>query len=376
MQGMEPAEDDLRLLWRHADVLLALLDDDGRFVAVNPAWTALLGWTEAQLLGHRIQEFMVSEDVAGDAPRFTRVDGRRSAREVELRVRHADGSIRWLQWTADQHESGWYVAGRDVTARRTTQRALQRSERRSRAILTALREGLVVIGPDRRILEVNDRFAEMTGWSARDIVGIGPPFPWWPPGPDGELAADALQAALRGDGSSHELTFVRRDGGAFRALVDDAPLVEDPGARPGTLSVVRDISELTDARDRLREAHDVARLCSWEWFDDGDRVVITYDGMRPEMPPAYEVTGDRVVSVLGAEDRERARRLRDETAAGMRAEFVAEFRVDHPSIDVARVEWRGRPLRDAAGRLVGVRGTAQDVSRRDVTSDVAPASEA
>lgn len=365
MPVMEPTEDELRLFWKRSGVLFCIIDERGRLTAVNSVWTDLLGWREDQLLGHRPQEFIHPDDLARARPGVVGgdADGKHRLPEREHRFRNADGSVRWLQWSGYDRDGRWYGVGRDVTAMHTAQVALQHSERRSRATLTALREGLVITGADGRVLEINDRFAEMTGWTAREIVGARPPHPWWPP-EDHERATALLHASTEGGPASRELTFMRRNGERFPALVDKAPLVERSAARPSTLFVVRDITELSQARDRLRASHEVARISGWEWFTEDDRVVITYDGMRPGTPPQYEVTGDDIIAVIAPEDRELARRLRDETAVGIREELMVDLRVAWPDIAVEWVEWRGRPMRDADGTIVGVRGTAQDISAR------------
>lgn len=363
MDHAEPTADQLRLFWDRAGVLFCIVGPDRRIACVNQAWTDLLGWREDQLLGRLPEEFLHPDDVpATRRVGFTDLGDEQRMLEHRTRCRHADGSVRWIQWSGHLRDGYWFGVGRDITAMHSAHRALQHSERRSRATLEALREGLVIVTPDRRIAEVNDRFAEMTGWSVRELIGRNPPYPWWPP-EEYERADALLRAAARGEHGSRELTFMRRDGSRFPALVDEAPLVENAEGRPSTLSVVRDATELTDARDRLREAHEVARLSSWEWYDD-DRVVIHYDGMRPETPPRYEVTGAQVLQAIAPDDRAVARRLRDEVSAGTREEFHVDLRVESAAIDVAWVEWRGQPLRGPRGSIVGVRGTAQDITAR------------
>lgn len=363
MAEMEPTEDELRLFWNRAGVLLCVLDEDRRLTAVNDAWTDVLGWREQQLLGHRPEEFMHPDDLVRAREAIVEIEGEQRFLEREHRFRHADGSIRWLLWSGYVRGGRWHGVGRDITAMHTSQVALQHSERRSRAMLTALREGLVIVGADGRVLEVNDRFAEMTGWTAREVIGIRSPHPWWPP-EDHERSRALLRAAGNAGHATRELTFMRRNGERFPALVDKAPLVERSAARPASLFVIRDITELTEARDRLREAHEVARLSGWEWFTEGDRVCINYDGMRPGTPPRYEVTGSDIIGMLAPEHRALARRLRDETADGTRDELMVDLRVESPNIEVEWVEWRGRPLRDANGQIIGVRGTAQDITAR------------
>ncbi|MBJ7332492.1 MAG: PAS domain S-box protein, partial [Solirubrobacteraceae bacterium] len=352
------------MFWDRADLLFATIGAEGRFAAVNPAWTRVLGWTPDELIGRRAVEFIHRDDLertrATSRPQMS--TGEFRIHDFENRYQHKDGSVRWLQWSGYERDGIWYASARDVTATRISHGALQASERRSRAILAALREGLLIIGPDRRIVEVSDSFAQMVGFTARELVGIRPPYPWWPPEDD-----EIKRAPPRGEEPqlrSLELEFRRRDGSRFTALIDEAPLAGPPGTRTSTLLVIRDLTELVDTRARLEEAHQVARLSSWEWHTDG-RAVIHYDGMRPDMPPRYETTTDRVLAILTPESRERARRMREELTDGTSEEFVGDMQINSAEFAAIEwVEWRVRPLKAPDGTVIGVRGTAQDITAR------------
>ncbi|MFN8111136.1 MAG: diguanylate cyclase [Thermoleophilia bacterium] len=49
------------------------------------------------------------------------------------------------------------------------------------ARLAAAPHGLLVVAPDRTVLDVNERFCDMTGLRRDQVVGARPPYPWWPP---------------------------------------------------------------------------------------------------------------------------------------------------------------------------------------------------
>ena len=49
-------------IWSISQDLLVISDLDGTFVSVNPAWTAMLGWSEAALVGKSAQSFVHPDD--------------------------------------------------------------------------------------------------------------------------------------------------------------------------------------------------------------------------------------------------------------------------------------------------------------------------
>jgi diguanylate cyclase (GGDEF)-like protein/PAS domain S-box-containing protein len=103
-------------LFELASDLLATLDRDGRFTALNPAWERALGWSREELLGTRAVDLVQPEDVkrtlALDDPACDAVP---DIAEFENRYRCKDGSYRRLQWNARLVDGVWYTVARDVT---------------------------------------------------------------------------------------------------------------------------------------------------------------------------------------------------------------------------------------------------------------------
>lgn len=355
-----PGDPDIQMFWERATELFAVVGADGRFLRVNPAWTRVLGWSETDLVGRPALEFVHPEDVA--ATRAAAIDvtpDGRALREMQNRYRHKDGSVRWLRWSGYEQDGRWYGIGRDITATHTSHDALRASEQRSRAVLGALREGLLVVDRDLRVREANERFAEMVGLRVEEIVGLRPPFPWWPIDPHAQEAA--LRAGMAALPASAEAEFRHRAGRTFPALVDSVELPQR-GGQPAMLTVVRDITELVAARNRLVEAHETAELSSWEWYAADDRVVVHASALS-DARDSYETDSENSMAGVIPEHRDTLRRLRKEVADGVRESFKLDIRIDDDR-PVDWIELRGRALLDEQGAVVGVRGSAQDITVR------------
>ncbi|WP_349368990.1 PAS domain S-box protein [Salinarimonas sp.] len=121
-------------MWRLSQDLLVVMTLDGRLVSVNPAWTRILGWTEAEIVGRHHSELKHPDDVAkGDAGLAHLGEGE-IVTGHEDRYRHRDGTYRWISWTAVPQGPLVYAAGRDVTeekARRSELAAAQEQLRQS-----------------------------------------------------------------------------------------------------------------------------------------------------------------------------------------------------------------------------------------------------
>jgi diguanylate cyclase (GGDEF)-like protein/PAS domain S-box-containing protein len=109
------AEEERDRYFRYSIDLLAILDVDAQFVRVNPAWTRVLGWTEEELLGRSIFDFVHPEDARGSADAVVRVRNGEELRDVRARYRTKDGGYRWLSWNVAPTRGYAYAVVRDVT---------------------------------------------------------------------------------------------------------------------------------------------------------------------------------------------------------------------------------------------------------------------
>ncbi|WP_051272876.1 hybrid sensor histidine kinase/response regulator [Sphingomonas phyllosphaerae] len=113
-------------MWNASPDLMVVVSTDGRYLAVNPAWTDILGYQPAELLGIDALSLVHPEDLpaavealaaaqAGTMPTF------------ETRFRHHDGSYRWLQWVAAPGEAEVFAIGRHVTEAKEAAEQLKRA---------------------------------------------------------------------------------------------------------------------------------------------------------------------------------------------------------------------------------------------------------
>lgn len=104
-------------MWETSPYLMVVLDFQGVFRRVNPAWTAVLGYSQDELVGHHVNEFVVPEDheQTVDAYELAAEGGRP---RIENRYRSKDGTVRTISWVAAPANEMTYATGRDITAER------------------------------------------------------------------------------------------------------------------------------------------------------------------------------------------------------------------------------------------------------------------
>jgi PAS domain S-box-containing protein len=119
-------------MWRLSTDIMMVSRHDGTIQAVNPAWTALLGWAESDLLGRQYLDFVHPDDLAISRSESDRLAQGRTTLRFENRYLHRDGSHRIISWTAVPDEGFVHGVGRDITAERAAAAALRETEDRLR----------------------------------------------------------------------------------------------------------------------------------------------------------------------------------------------------------------------------------------------------
>ncbi len=144
--------------------------------------------------------------------------------------------------------------------------------------------------------------------------------------------------------------------------IEASALGED---EPGFLCVVRDVSHEEGERERLRDAHSVARLISWEWDPSDDSIALSsglIDLTGLEVPEDPKLSG-----LMALVPEPYASELMDAFARvleGRQEEVVLESPWEVPNPEIRWVETRGRPVHDADGHVVRLRGITQDITAR------------
>ncbi|MBH0179987.1 MAG: PAS domain S-box protein, partial [Nitrospira sp.] len=96
-EQLRESEERFRSIFEHAGTGIAITDLEGRFLRCNPAYCAILGYTEAELCGLNFKQVVHPEDLATNLV----VADRLCAQEVlsfkiENRSRHKDGHDVWV----------------------------------------------------------------------------------------------------------------------------------------------------------------------------------------------------------------------------------------------------------------------------------------
>ncbi|NTU78310.1 MAG: PAS domain S-box protein [Chloroflexales bacterium] len=138
---------------------------DGRYLEMNAAYSAMVGYARDELLGHVTAEFDVYIDAGERQALVDQLLANGSIREFETRLRHRSGAIRHV--IADQevitfnNEVCILSHFLDITERKRLEEALHTASQRFQAMLASLYGGILVLRGDHRVEFANQAFCDL-----------------------------------------------------------------------------------------------------------------------------------------------------------------------------------------------------------------------
>jgi PAS domain S-box-containing protein len=259
------AEEHLRALAEHRALLERTADGvftlwpNGVIAYANAALANLLGFERPeQLIGrpaldiaHPSEHATVRARVAG-----VRESGQPSAPNP-VRLVARDGSSRWVETrgmtVSYEGKPAVTVIARDITERRRSEEALRLSEERFSKIFQASPAGIAIVRlSDGRVVDINQRFVHLTGFSREDMLGrLGLEIELWrDPQSRAALFADLCgNRAIR----DREALLRRRNGEPLDALLSTETF--ELAGETCAVVLLYDITEHKRLEERLRQSH-------------------------------------------------------------------------------------------------------------------------
>ena len=244
-------------IWQVSEDLLGVSTFDGRFLSVNPAWTALLGWSEDEIRAMHVDILRHPDDAEySRAGRMRLAQGAPRVRQ-ENRFLHKDGSWRRIAWTMTAEQGLIYVIGRDVTAEKAADEKLLESERQFRLLVEALTDYAIIrLDRDGHVSNWNSGAQRIKGYAAGEIIGRHFSIFYTPEDRAAGLPEQALAQTREEGRHEAESWRVRKNGERFRASVVMDAIRGHDGEIVGFAKITRDITERHEAQLALQRAQE------------------------------------------------------------------------------------------------------------------------
>ncbi|HEY9102784.1 PAS domain S-box protein [Chitinimonas sp.] len=153
----------------------------------------------------------------------------------------------------------WWRLRRQVQGRLSAELALREEHAFRTAMESSLSVGMRARDLEGRMIYVNPAFCRMVGYTAAELIGTMPPYPYW--NPDDLASHQAVNdAVLAGRAPpDYELTLRHSDGHLVHTRVYTTPLIDATGRQRGWMSSVVDITAQKQAEAREHEQEEKLR---------------------------------------------------------------------------------------------------------------------
>jgi PAS domain S-box-containing protein len=236
--------------------IVYVLRPDSTAEYLNRRWQAYTGRQTADPAD--LQQLIHPDDLGPLSGRWEQARASGRGFDCEFRLRGAsDGEYRWFLTRAVPipGDGGgiarWYGTSTDIHAVRQAQEALRLETAKARRLVESNIIG-VIFADDERILEANDAFLAMVGYTRGDL-GAGL-LRWREITPAEHAPADeGAVAELRRQGSCvpYQKEYYRKDGGRIPVLLGATSLDANG---PPWVCFVQDMSRIKEAENELKEA--------------------------------------------------------------------------------------------------------------------------
>jgi len=372
-EALQASEERLRIVTENARVGLVMLNADRRYTFANAAYAEILGLESSSLIGGRVADMLGSVYEEQIRRRLDQAfEGERVAYELHRSTPSGERhyAVRYEPLGAGSSETCVVVVITDITERKETERELARKRAQLQAIFDNMTEGISVLDRDHQIVHINPACLRLHGLSRTNLPRDEAIAPFEVLSPQGEILAQEQWPsfrALRGDFvRDHELAIRRKhDGKTAVVEFNTAPIRNEQGGIDQVIVSFRDVTERRQSEARFRElAENINEVF---WMIDPEQSQMLY------VSPGYEKIWGRTCESLYAspqtwldaihpDDRELvSKAVAEKQAAGR---YDEEYRILRPDQQVRWIHDRAFVIRNAAGQVYRIVGTAEDITAR------------
>ena len=297
--------------------------------------------------------------------------------EFEYPLTREDGSPGWL-WAKFEavFDSKGQIVGlqgvaMDVSDRKLAEIALKTSEYRFRSLFESNIVGMFFASNQGEILDANDRFLSMVGYSREELEAGLVRWDELTP-PEYAQQDQEIIARLRNQETPEpwQKEYYRRDGSRIPVLIGVAALEMELDY---TICVVVDMTQqqgertqsLQQSEERLRLALDAANMGHWDWDILNDTIAWSesLERMMGLEPDSFNGDFRTIIQMIHPEDRERVLQAVERSTHNDEP-YEIEFRLIRPDGSIRWAASRGSVIRDPNGFPLRMIGVDVDITRR------------
>jgi PAS domain S-box-containing protein len=379
-QALQESENQYRNIVKDQTEFISRFLPDGTHIFVNDAYCRYFGLAQEDIIGHRFRPVLHADDRAAVFAFFASLTPEKPVGTIDQRTIMPDGTTRWQRWSdrALFDEKGNVVeyqsVGRDITDYKRAEGSIKKSEEMFRGLVDTITSGVAIYevrndgtsGRDYIIKDFNKMALKIEGKNKDEVVGrslfdLRPAIDdyglitvfqqVWKSG----VPAYFPQKVYRDEKYSnwYENRVFRLPSGEIVAVYDDVTerkLVE---------------LELLSYQEKLKEAHRLAHIGTWDWVIATDTVTWSEElyniaGLDVKKPAPTYAEQTRIYTPSSWKG------LNDAVTSALTngQPYNLELEMVRPDGSIRWTNAFGGVIRDTKGTVTGLHGTVQDITER------------
>ena len=368
--------------------LVCIANVNGLFSKVNPAFTAVLGFSKEEFEGTPFVDFVHPGDLEATFKEVAKLALGQQTISFENRYRCKNGEYKMLSWNAspDPVSGNLYCIARDMTLEYQQKEKLVKTSSELSAILNSTDFSIVSSGLDGLIKQFNRGAEELLGYKSEEVVGKCSPFIFhlWDEvikrteDLSKELGKDlapgddtfVLKAREFGVADSNEWTYVKKDGSLIPIVLSVTAIKNSQGELTGYLGISKNITKekeiefnLINSNKLLAESQSIAKTGSWKFdlvtkdliWSKGNYKIFEFEELpanklfdayrkilRPEIVVQMDIAIEKSITT------------------GQDFEFMNS--IDFPDNRLKYVLTLGQIIKNEFGEVIGAQGSTQDIT--------------
>ncbi|HET6420782.1 MAG TPA: PAS domain S-box protein, partial [Geobacteraceae bacterium] len=281
----------------------------------SPRWKSMLGY-EDQEIPNNVEEWkkrihpddrrMVMET------RTAYLDGRIPVYEIDYRLRHKDGSYRWIHTRGtclrepDGKPSRFAGSHSDITDRKRIEEVLRESEKKYRRLFEESKDSIFISDPERRIIDINQAGIELFGYTKEEIFSLDLE----------KLYCNRKDRILlwqmlyrSGFVSDYEVEMKRKDSEKIVVHLSMSVIKDDEGRILGYQGIIHDMTERKKLERQLLQSQKMESvgILAGGVAHDFNNLLTAISGygqiLQESIPEDDELSQESIRNVLNAADR-------------------------------------------------------------------------
>jgi PAS domain S-box-containing protein len=362
----------LEYLFNSAPEAIVWHDNDDFVLNINEEFTRLFGYSREEAIGKPINTLVAPDHLQDEASHLSKtvINGHRV--EFESKRKSKDGklvdvSILGAPIFHKGKQMGVYAIYRNISERKKAEEELIIQKTYLERLFNSAPEAIVLHGNNDLILDVNDEFIKIFGYSREEA--IGKPINDLLASKDFEQEANRIsENVIRGEKIDLESKRKRKDGSLIDVSILGAPIIHED-KQIGDYAIYRDITERKRSEEEIHIQKTYLEILfnsapeAIVWHDNNDIVLNVNDEFTKTFGYSREETIGKPINDLVAPPDllDEATLLSKKVVHGDRVEIETKRkRKDGKFIDVSIL---GAPIIHE-GRQMGVYAIYRDISER------------